>query len=304
MMSESIRASHGPPEKHRSAVAVLTATVAVFVGSSALLGAVGGYTDTDRVTVTAAEAASQGAPTAGTSQSGRIEEWMRAPFCLHYDDLATSAPTCRYPTLPIVQMCPDGTRALSPWWMRYRTSSGIWSGWTPHSGYQCPAELFATALANAWEEMPIAPNVITIQPDTGWVLTTVPTIVYVDRAPRTRNVTLLGTPVIIRARASAYTWTWGDGAQTVTTKPGAAYPNATVTHTYMYEEQDVVIRLTTSWRGSYSTNGGATWRSAPGVAHTTSTPIPVHVYNPHSHRVDCDLNGNCVTGADKPAGDE
>ena len=115
--------------------------------------------------------------------------------------------------------------------------------------------------------MPIAPNTITIQPDTGWVLTTVPTIVYVDRAPRTRNVTLLGTPVIIRATASAYTWTWGDGAQTVTTQPGAAYPNATVTHTYMYEEQDVVVRLTTSWRGSYSTNGGASWLSAPGVAH-------------------------------------
>jgi hypothetical protein len=152
--------------------------------------------------------------------------------------------------------------------------------------------------------MPIAPNTVTIQPDTGWVLTTVPTIVYVDRAARTRNVTLLGTPVIIRATASTYTWTWGDGAQTVTTQPGAAYPNATVTHTYMYEEQDVVIRLTTSWRGSYSTDGGATWHDAPGVAHTTSTPIPVHVYNPHSERVDCDLNGNCVTGADGPAGDK
>jgi hypothetical protein len=260
-----------------------------------------GQTDETSVKVTAAEAAAQGAPTAGSSQSGRIEEWMRAPFCLYYGDLETSAPVCMYPTLPIVQMCPDGTRALDPWWMRYRRANGSWSAWSPHSGYQCQAVLFAAALANAWEEMPIAPNTITIQPDTGWVLTTVPTIVYVDRAPRTRNVTLLGTPVIIRATASAYTWTWGDGAQTVTTQPGAAYPNATVTHTYMYEEQDVVVRLTTSWRGSYSTNGGASWLAAPGVAHTTSTPIPVHVYNPHSERVDCDLNGNCNTGADGPA---
>jgi hypothetical protein len=267
----------------------------------ATAGEVDGTTTGDRVTVTAAEAAAQGAPTSGASQSGRIEEWMRAPFCLHYQDLDTSSPKCLYPTLPIVQMCPDGTKALDPWWMRHRKADGTWSAWAPRSTSQCPAELFAAALATAWEEMPIAPNTITIQPNTGWVLTTVPTIVYVDRAPRTRGVTLIGRPVTIRATPSAYTWTWGDGAQTVTTQPGTAYPNATVTHTYMYAERDVVIRLTTSWRGSYTTDGGASWHDAPGVAHTTSTPIPVHVYNPHSERVDCDLNGNCISGADGPA---
>ena len=185
--------------------------------------------------------------------------------------------------------------------MRYRTTTGTWSTWAAMSGYQCRANLFASALANAWRAMPIAPNVITIQPDTGWVLTTVPTIVYVDRAPRTRNVVLLGTPVTIRATASAYTWTWGDGAQTVTTQPGAAYPNATVTHTYMYKERDATVGLTTSWRGSYTTDGGATWHDAPGVAHTTSAPITIHVYNPHSERVDCDTDGHCVSGADGPA---
>ncbi len=226
---------------------------------------------------------------------------MRAPFCLYYDLEERTTPTCLYPTLPIVEYCPDGTQALDPWWMRYRRANGVWTAWVSRSGYQCTADLFAAALANAWAEMPIAPNTITIQPDTGWVLTTVPTVVYVDQNPRTRAVTLLGTPVTIRARASAYTWTWGDGAQSVTTKPGAPYPNATVTHTYMYAEQDVTIRLTTSWRGEYTTNGGATWHNAPGTAHTTSTPITVHVYNPHTHRVDCDLNGNCITGADGPA---
>jgi hypothetical protein len=284
----------------RAIRAILSAVSALFWAQGLPLDITGSTSDT-RVTVTAAEAAAQGAPTSGASQAGRVEEWMRAPFCLYYGNLETSAPVCQYPTLPIVQMCPDRTRALDPWWMRYRRASGAWSAWAPRSGYQCHADLFAAALANAWEEMPIAPNTITMQPDTGWVLTTVPTIVYVDRAPRTRHVTLLGTPVTIRATASAYTWTWGDGGQTVTTQPGAAYPNPTVAHTYMYAERDVVVRLTTSWRGSYSTDGGASWHDAPGVAHTTSTPIPVHVYNPHSERVDCDLNGNCNTGADGPA---
>ena len=124
---------------------------------------------------------------------------------------------------------------------------------------------------------------------------------FVDRTPRTMRTTLLGTPVIIRATASAYSWDWGDGVQSVTTKPGAAYPNQTVAHTYLYREGPVTIRLTTSWRGSYSTDGGATWRSAPGTGHTTSTPVTVTVYDPHGHRVDCDLEGTCVSGADGPS---
>jgi hypothetical protein len=262
----------------------------------------GGKTDDHSVTVTAAQAAEQGANTADVSQAGRIEEWMRAPFCLYYEERSDPS-ECVYPNAPQTVMCPDGTQALDPWWMRFQRASGNWSAWRPTTGYQCPADLFAIALANAWAEMPIAPNTITIQPDTGWVLTTVPTIVYVDRAPRTRHVTLLGTPVTIRARASAYTWTWGDGDRTVTTRPGAPYPDATVTHTYMYKEQDVTIRLTTSWRGQYTTNGGSSWHDAPGVAHTTSTPITIHVYNPHTYRVDCDLNGHCVSGANGPSDD-
>ena len=31
----------------------------------------------------------------------------------------------------------------------------------------------------------------------------------------------------------------------------------------------------------------------PGTATTTSTPVPLTVYNPHTHIVNCDLNGTC-----------
>src|SRR5512143_2636294 len=148
-------------------------SLGALVGMTFLGGGGTGDTGEHSVTVSASEAAAQGAPTAGASVAGRIEEWLRAPFCLYYGDLDVSAPICLYPTLPIVQMCPDGTKALDPWWMRYRRPDGTWSAWAPRSGYQCQAALFAAAVANAWEEMPIAPNTITIQPDTGWVLTTV-----------------------------------------------------------------------------------------------------------------------------------
>ena len=260
-----------------------------------------GSTQDASVTVTANQAAAAGAPVTGTTVSTRVEEWMRAPACSsgwYRNDLE---PGCENASYEIVVKCLDGTNALQPWWMRYKRSNGLWSSWTLVGWYQCPGDAFLVAVENAWDAMPITANRITVQPGTGWVLTTVPTIVYVDRTPRTMRTTLLGTRVIIRATPSNYTWTWGDGATTVTTKPGAAYPNATVSHTYMYREGFVTIRLRTSWRGSYSTNGGATWRSAPGTAYTTSTPVTVQIYNPHSYRVDCDLAGTCLTGADGPA---
>ncbi|MBN2177244.1 MAG: PKD domain-containing protein [Demequinaceae bacterium] len=251
--------------------------------------------------VTATEAAEQGAPTEGVSHSWRTEEWTRAPACRYGGYRNDLMPGCFAPQYEIKVQCSDGSDALEPWWMRYRRSNGTWSSWSMIGWYQCPADQLRAAAENAWARMRITPNTIHVQPDTGWVLTTVPTIVFVDRTPRTMRTTLLGTPVTIRATASAYTWNWGDGVESVTTKPGAAYPNQTVSHTYLHREGPVTIRLTTSWRGSYSTDGGATWRSAPGTAYTTSTPITVTVYNPHGHRVDCDLVGNCVSGADGPS---
>jgi hypothetical protein len=284
--------------RSRAAVATL---VILFATGHLTAADFDGDTDNHSVTVTATQAAAQGAPTTGVSKSWRREEWTRAPACTYGGYRNDLVPGCIDARYEVNVTCSNGTPALDPWWMRYWRSNGTWSSWTMIGWYQCPADQLRAAIETAWQRMPIQANTITIQPGTGWVLTTVPTVVYVDRAPRTMTTTLLGTSVRIRATPSAYTWGWGDGASTVTTQPGAPYPNQTVAHTYVNREGPVTITLTTSWRGSYSTNGGATWTSAPGTAHTTSTPITVEVYNPHGHRVDCDLNGACLSGADGPA---
>jgi hypothetical protein len=277
----------------------------IWASAPGLAEDVTGYTDSESVVVNATEAAAQGAPVQGVSQPSRIEEWVRAPACgtsAGYHN--GSSVGCLYEGYALTVYCSDGSEALNPWWMRYRKPNGRWSYWSMVSWYDCPFDDLLAAAESAWATMPIAANTITVQPNTGWVLTTVPTVVYVDRAPRTMTTTLLGHPVRIRATPSAYSWTWGDGASTVTSQPGAAYPNQTVAHTYMHREGPVTIRLTTSWTGSYSVDGGATWRSAPGTAHTTSTPVTVTVYDPHGHRVDCALDGSCLSGANGPAGDE
>lgn len=198
--------------------------------------------------------------------------------------------------LPRIEYCDDGSEATPPLWRRPESppGSGQWGQWSMYRNYHCSAETtFDYHLRIAWQQMPIAPHTITLQPDTGWVFANVPTIAMVDREPRQLPTTILGRAVLIRANPGAMTWTWGDGTTTITYDRGNPYPNQTLTHTYAYFEGDVVITLTSTWSGEYSLDGGTTWRPAPGTARTDSTPIPLTVYNPHTHIVACDTNGNC-----------
>lgn len=195
-----------------------------------------------------------------------------------------------------VVQCDEGTYAVMPLWERTAISQDPlrWGPWRMILGARC-AQVgdFALEVAQAWDQMPIAPHQITLQPPTGWVFASVPTIAMVDREPRQITTQLLGRQVLIRALPGTMTWDWGHGTPTVTTDLGNPYPNQTLTHTYAYFEGDVTIHLTSTWSGQYSLDGGATWLPAPGTATTLSTPVPLTVYNPHTHLVDCDLSGTC-----------
>jgi len=147
--------------------------------------------------------------------------------------------------------------------------------------------------------MPIAPNTYDVQPGGGYAVAELGINLIVDTNPRAMNVTLLGTPVIIRAVATHYTWTNTDGTVWSSTSPGKPYDQGGTPFTFPRRpEHRTTFTLTTTWRGEFSTTNGATWRDAPGTATTTSNSTTVHVYNPHTHRVDCDLNGNCINGSD------
>jgi len=281
-----------------SAVATALA-IAVFV-SPAAHGAKGddsGATNDDGVEVRLLEAAvaAQGQP--GSFQEAGVHyEWDFAYLCvdsLFRHDQEHGCPDGR---LPRIEYCDDGAEATPPLWYRaeLRPGSGSWSAWEMFRGYHCsPERTFDHHLRLAWENTPIAPHVITLQPNTGWVFSNVPTIAMVDREPRQLPTTILGRAVLIRANPGAMTWTWGDGTSTITYDRGSPYPNPSLTHTYAYFEGDVVITLTSTWSGEYSLDGGATWRPAPGTARTESTPVPLTVHNPHSHVVACDTNGSC-----------
>lgn len=284
----------------RPTIAVVLVAAAAFAGPSAVAA-----TDTDGVTsqatvtvrVSDAMAASNGAP-GSIPDGGRTAEWDYAYLCVHSFFRHDEIRGCPNGQLPRIEYCDDGSEATPPTWVRWETpaGSGNWGEWSIYRGYRCGAETtFDYHLRIAWDQMPIAPHAITLQPDTGWVFSNVPTIAMVDRDPRQFPTTILGRSVLIRANPGVMTWTWGDGDRTITYDRGSPYPNATLTHTYAYFEGDVVVNLTSTWTGEYSLNGGSTWLPAPGTATTTSTPYPLTVFNPHSHVVACDLTGDCRT---------
>jgi hypothetical protein len=274
----------------------------VFLGSSIAVADYGdeGETGDDGVTVTLDDLieAADGKPGEGDTGDGRTAEWLYKHLCVDSEFRHDEISLCPDGNVPRRQYCDDGSEATPPLWVRWETPSGSgnWGEWEMYRGYYCgPETTFNYHLRIAWDNMPIAPHVIMLQPDTGWVYSNVPTIAMVDRDQRQIATTILGRSVLIRANPGAMTWTWGDGNSTITTDFGSPYPNATLTHTYAYFEGDVIVNLTSAWSGQYSLDGGATWQPAPGTATTTSTPVPLTVYNPHTHIVDCDVNGNCTT---------
>lgn len=234
----------------------------------------------------------------GRISDGRLVEWVLRPICGNVYNRHDITAECLTGT-PRVEYCLDGSEAVWPAWARYgtETADGIeWTIWRVVRGYYCPndAALLA-AIYSAWQNMPIVGPDVTLQPPTGWVYAYVPLVAMNDAQVRTGTYTLLGTPVILRATPTHYTWHWGDGTTTSTTSRGTPWPNPTITHTYNPRDDQVQVRLTTTWVGHYSLNGGSSWIVAPGTATTTTSPIPLDVYNPKSHLVDCDLNDVCTT---------
>jgi len=273
-------------------------------------GGFGGVTGDEGVAAyTSEEAASQGAPAV---DGGAGDRWVRHPICADWvtftrvgavgvatftTSWSPSIPDCVGGDFSPLASCPDGSKPLDPWWVS-RQGSGTSGPWEIVGSQECQGDVIGRLAEQAWATMPIAPNTYDVQPAGGYAIAELGVNLVVDTNPRTMNVTLMGTPVIIRAVATQYTWTNTDGTTWTAANPGRPYDQGGTPFTFPRRpEHRTTFTLTTTWRGEFSTNGGASWRDAPGTASTTSTSTTVHVYNPHTHRVDCDLDGNCVNGA-------
>lgn len=141
------------------------------------------------------------------------------------------------------------------------------------------AEAQVTFTLADFRRLPLPAATPAIQPAGGQALIRARTNVYVDPASTERqtfDLTLLGTPVQVRATPSEYTWDFGDGTSPLTTAdPGAPYPELTTWHEYA-TPGTVEIGLTTTYTGEYSVAGGP-WQTIPGTAEVASAPQPLQL---------------------------
>lgn len=221
---------------------------------------------------------------------------IRAPACVSQIYRFDLGPGCINDD-PIVETCLDGSPAQNPLWIRTQSADGVWSEWTALRWYTCAGdEALLAAIEREWSTLVPTPGDIALQPNTGWVFATVPTIAIADDSPRSHQATLLGADVEIEATPSSFTWTWGDGESTTTTDPGAAFPRETVTHTYARAVDAATVGLTTTWSGRYRINGGP-WIAFDSTITSASPSVTIEVLKPRSRLVDCDTRQTCIVSA-------
>jgi len=227
-----------------------------------------------------------------SSSNGPPVQYTRAALCVSTTTRADLTPSCPNND-PIVEYCLDGSAAQLPIWRRTQNTDGTWTEWAVVQMYTCPGDApLLAAIEHEWTQLRPQPSDIALQPNTGWVIATVPTVAMAEDAPRLHAATLLGAAVDIRATASGYRWEWGDGSHTSTSDPGRPYPHGTVTHTYPHASEEATVQLETTWTGEYRINGGP-WRDFDTTISSESTPVDLAIYDPRSRLVACDLADSC-----------
>ncbi|MGN6250896.1 MAG: hypothetical protein ACTHNS_03680 [Marmoricola sp.] len=136
-------------------------------------------------------------------------------------------------------------------------------------------EITPGMVLTAFRRIPLPAPATFVQP-AGTTLVNLDTIFHTDAAGLERTVTLLGQSVHLIIRPSAFHWTFGDGTDTTTTTPGAAYPSKDITHRYLDAHTTVHTHVTITWSADYTVDGGPS-RPVPGTAQTTGTDTALRI---------------------------
>jgi hypothetical protein len=102
------------------------------------------------------------------------------------------------------------------------------------------------------------------------------TIFYTTPHTVTRNVTLLGQPVLVEARPESFTWNYGDGDSSITTDPGEPYPAKDITHQYLDAHITVRPSVDVSYSGRFRVGNGP-WQEIPGTVTIAGPTTPLRV---------------------------
>jgi hypothetical protein len=87
------------------------------------------------------------------------------------------------------------------------------------------------------------------------------------------SYSLVGFRVTLRA-VTSWTWNFGDGVTLATVDPGGKYPNLHVSHVYR-KPGTVVVRLSSSWTGTYTVDGLGPFVISPQVRQLAALSLPL-----------------------------
>lgn len=228
---------------------------------------------------------------AANSPAIELYQLRRAALCNVTSETLESdiGGACAPPDGSVVPAC-DADEPVQPLWRRDReTPDTAWGPWRMVVGWSCPDDLLPTLTATDFQRLPITPQVITMQPDRGWVLVNKETIVLTDPVEQTFRTDLFGYGIDVIATPTHYSWDFNDGSRALSTdSPGKPYPAFDVFHVFT-DTGTTTIELTTTWSGRYRIDGDDMWRDVVGTAQTTSTTAEFEIVERRSRLVarDC-----------------
>ncbi|UZN03034.1 hypothetical protein [Cellulomonas sp. S1-8] len=228
----------------------------------------------------------------------RLVDYERAPYCREAAGMWVkgfadgSCPDGADLARTSVQ-CEEGDTLVMPMWRHERaTPTSPWGPWDDIDPGGCGVDLLPVLTEADFRRLPLPAPVLTMQPDRGWVLINIETIVYTDPTPVTLRTDLLGIGVTVEATPTRWTYDFGDGHDLVTRNPGQPHPDHDVFHEYE-SPGTTTITLTAEWTGRYQIDGSPIWRDINGTATTTATTAPFTIEERTSRLV----SGLCT---DKP----
>ena len=230
----------------------------------------------------------------------RLFSYQRAPLCREAAGMWTmgsSDGTCPPPAdvAGVLQDCADGDAIVLPMWRQARvTPASPWGPWEQIDAGGCGVDLLPELTEADFRLLPLPAPVLHLQPDRGWVLVNIETIVFTDPTPVTLRTDLLGYGVTVEATPVRWTYDFGDGHDLTTVDPGRPYPDHDVFHEYE-QPGTAAITLTAQWAGRYQVDGSPVWRDIDGTALTTATSEPFTVEERTSRLV-----GDLCTDRPKP----
>ncbi len=170
-----------------------------------------------------------------------------------------------------VDWCPDGERLF---WLQ-----GLHDGRWYDLGRRCAAieptmedaaELVTPGMVlREFERVPL-PRLRSLTQPADTTLVNLATIFHVEAEPLRRTLTLAGQRVDLDITPASFHWVHGDGTDSTTRTPGAAYPSREVTHRYQRAHVTVRHHVEVTWSARWRLNGGP-WQDVPGTV-TVSGP--------------------------------